>query len=607
MNMHATITSSVAILRQMLPGQEYPDGNINARLSYTDAEIEELAASLKGPDGQLRPFLVTTHPKKPGYYFVFGGGRRRIAYERLIGRGDLPKDHPIEIRNFGHISVEEALSKSLADNQAVQMHPADQAVTFATLAKDKAPEDIARDRGMTVRAVSGLIALGQDLIPEVIAEWRSGRLDRADMQVLVLASPDQQKEALGELAEDGSFSRERFRAVITANKEAAMTRLLGFVGVEAARAGGVAVTEDFFGNGGVVKDLGKLEKLANAKMRGLEKAEIAAGWSWADGKITEARRLHHGLGEQKAKRDFNAEEKKLLAPIDARLKALRDENSPTEAQEKEQESLEQTREDIEVTALARAFTSKQRAAGGVLIRLRPDGTVDYKRGVIRKDEKKGGKKQKTGGAANYSQTKNQEPLSYNVRSALEDWQSNALGSLLSKHPREAVAGMLAGAHYQGHDAPVSIGLDAESEKHRDFGALFARFRKLSDSELVKAMGALVPECVRAAEYNGKPRADAIHIVKVVGEKAYQDALIKAFDAKVYFGGASKPHMLGVMAEAFGASARRDAEDKNEAQLRAIFEKEIRPTGWLPPELRTKVYTGPSAKKPTKTVAKKKAR
>lgn len=592
----ASADIETAVLSQLRPGQEYPDGNINARSHYTEDEIEELGASLKGHDGQLRPFLVATHPKKPGVFFVFGGGRRRLAYERLVGRGDLPKTHPIEIKNFGHITREAALSKSLADNQSVLMHPADQAATFAKLATDRAPEDIARERGMTLRAVKQSIALGTDLAPEVLASWRAGKIKREAVEILVLADNKTQKESLEDIERNAGnafgHTLRDLRARIMRNKEAVMTRLLGFIGVADVRANGIAVTEDFFGGGGVVKDLGKLEKIAGQKMAALEKAEKANGWSWADGKITQFRHMHHGMGEQKVKPDFTPAEKKRAGEIDARLKVLDADDFPSPDEERERGRLEIEREDLTITALERAFTDKQRAAGGVLIRLRDDGSVHYQRGLVRKAEKKTSKKDAPKSAP---QVREPEPITRAARDHLEACHDKAMASLLEKRPRDAAVIYVASIFYDGNDEVIEFDYWDMSGKSRDLVGLIAKFRKMKDGALLAALLPAVTKNLRITD-DGVLHKGGEALVKMVGEKEYQAAVAKHFKPKEYFTCASKKHLLGVMAEAFGAAARKNAEDKSEAQLVAIFVGEIGRTGWLPTELRTKAYAGPSAKK-----------
>lgn len=612
--------TSTATIDQLRPGQEYPDGNINARLHYTDAEIEELGASLKGPDGQLRPFLVATHPKKPKLFFVFGGGRRRIAIERLIGRGELPSDHPIEIKDHGHITVAEALSKSYADNQSVPMHPADLAATFAKLAADKSPEDIARDRGMTLKAVQQSIALGTTLVPEVLDQWRTGKLSRENVEILTTATPELQTETMKRIAEhdfDPSrvFEWEELKKRIASNKGPEMTRLLGFVGLDEHRAGGGEVVQDFFGQGGVVKDIKLLNKHANAKMKTIVQAELDSGWSWCEGKISEHRRMHHGYGETKAKPDYTADEKKRVSAIEARCNVLDEAEWYETSASDEQERLLAERDQIEIAATARAFTAKQKAGAGVLVYLNRDGSPHYIRGLIRKAEPK--KKGKAAPAQ--SQPRQEDPLSWNAKRALSDWQDAAMGDCLMEHPKEAAAAFLAACGIERNNDSAPIRPDMADHavkvaKANGFEHAFAELRKNSPEKMMQLLGTVAAHCVAITDYRNGRKKSAGVLVALVGEKNFAAALEKQFDAKMYFTGASKQHIMGVYKEAFGEAARKNCEDKGVEALRAEAIKTVPASGWLPPELRTSLYAKPSpsatvtklpAKKPAKSAAPKK--
>lgn len=608
MNMHAKITAATATLAQLRPGQEYPGGNINARLTYTDQEIDELAASLKGPDGQLRPLLVATHTKKPGQFFVFGGGRRRIAFERLIASGDLSKDHPIEIVSHGEVPAAQALSKSLADNKAVPMHPADQAATFAKLAADRAPEEIARERGMTVRAVKQSIALGTVLAPEVLTAWRAGKLSRDEVEVFTIAS-DFESQAKA-LADSHSFKNghgikvNEVRRELTKNKEPEMKRLLGFVGVTDYRAAGGAVAEDFFGEGGNVKDMKLLRTLAKTKMAGIASDMAETGWSWVEADLTEAP-SHHGYGAVNADPDYTVAEKKRVGEIAAALKAISD--SDDDNTYFEELRLEKERDALEEVATFRAFTEKQKKKSGVIVSLAADGAVVCKGGLIRKAES-APVKAKPGAARNAPAPTPQKipDVSREVEEALEDIQGDVLAELIAARPKDAFAMFLASlVHCDWRGVVSRDDLNDHAEdliSGRDFAMSFAILRKLPLDKLAAKLAVMVGKVTNVSGYITGNK-DALSIVDLVGEKNLQAGLAKHFDPKTYVAGATKQHLLGILAEAQGEEVRKAHEGEGEAKLALPVIQAIKATGWLPPSLRTRLYAGPSYKKP----AKKKAR
>lgn len=613
MNIQTKITPATATIDQLRPGQEYPDGNINARLTYTEAEIDELAASLMPEqDGQLRPFLVATHPSKKGVHFVFAGGRRRLAFMRLIERGDLPKDHEIEIEDFGHISVEKALSLSLADNQAVPMHPADQAATFARLAADRSPEEIAKERGMTVRAVQQSIALGTTLAPEVLAGWRAGKLSREDVEVFTIAADfESQVNALNNswgFKNDRGIKANEVRRELMRNKEPVMKRLLGFVGVEAARAAGVDVVEDFFGQGGLVKDMKPLNRAAKAKREQIEADLLAAGWSWVEIQMAE-NFMHHGYGETKVKPEYTAAEKKRIGELTSEIKKIQDDEEDI-YQYGAEFSLENDLEQIELEAEFRSFTDAQKAKSGVLVSVTANGAVKYKGGLIRKAAPKAKSGSKSAPAARVHQEPQEPEYNHEVEQMLDDCHREALAELLVKKPKECFAIFLAALAHSDWNGPLDVTelQDAASEMEiipgKDFASGFAAIRKLPLDKMAAKLAQAVAKIANIHGYISGNK-DPLVIVDLIGEKNLQAGFASQFDAKVYVSGSSKQHLLGIIVETMGKEDRDNAEGWNIDLLRDLAVEGIADTGWLPPALRTRLYAGPSAQKAGKAKATKK--
>lgn len=580
-----------ATIDQLRPGQEYPDGNINARQHYTDAEIEELAASLRPDrDGQLRPFLVATHPDSPNVYYVFGGGRRRIAYTRLIERGELPKDHPIEIKDFGHISVAEALSKSWADNKAVPMHPADLAATFATLAADRPVEEIAAERGVTVRAAQQHIALGTRLSPEVIADWRQGLLTREAIEVFAITDDHEaQNEALlwaktqWRWAHNSAHEIDlrELRRKLTNKKEPEMKRLLGFVGADAYRAAGGVVTEDFFGQGGVVKDMKLLKKLAKKKMEELLGGLQADGWSWTEGRM-KRNFMHHGYGQAKIKAEPLASEMIRQAAIEERL--ADEDDAKIEA---ETAALKAEFGRIETKALLAGATKQQKARSGVIVSVCDDGTLHYDIGLIRKDDQTGAKKENGRPSAHQEQRDTTPAADRHVGTCAEE----ALSELLVEHPKELFALFLTSAARDNNwnDPFRADNVGSEKTSPKPFDKLYHEFVKLSPGDMIKAAAEYL---AGGAQVDNDGSVSPI-IMAIIGEAELQKLVASKFDPKIYFEGASKRFLLGVMAETLGEDVRAAGEHIGDQKVREEVIAAVKKTGWLPVELRTSKYVEPT--------------
>lgn len=619
-----------ATIDHLKPGQEYPDGNINARQHYTDTEIEELAVSLlPDHDGQLRPFLVATHPSTPGDYYVFGGGRRRIAYTRLIERGDLPKSHPIEIKDFGHLSVAEALSKSWADNKAVPMHPADLAATFATLAADRPVEEIAAEHGVTVRAAQQHIALGTRLSPEVIADWREGLLKREAIEVFAITDDHEAQNAALLWAKTQwqwahnsrhEINLKELRQRLTNKKEPEMKRLLGFVGADEYRAAGGLVTEDFFGQGGVVKDMKLLRKLAKSKMDDLLAELKAVGWSWTEGRMKK-NNMHHGYGQAKIKAEPLASEMIRRHEIEQRLAAIDDIDFDAEENDSEyiaqidaeEEALKAELKRIEAKALLAGATKQQKARSGVIVSVCDDGSLHYDIGLIRKDEPEGEKAK--GGRVPAARQQEERAVTYIAERHVSECIDEAVQELIVDHPEELFALFLAAADRDDWRDPFNannIGNGGDKKKaSKPLATLYREYLNTPPGELIIEASPHLAAAVSAKEDD---KINAL-ILSIVGEDELQKAFAERFDPKIYFDGASKRFLLGVMAETLGEQVRAAGEHIGDQMVREEVIAAVKKTGWLPIALRTSKYVAPTplesaiaakAKAPKSAASKKRA-
>lgn len=72
------------------------------------------------------------------------------------------------------------------------------------------------------------------------------------------------------------------------------------------------------------------------------------------------------------------------------------------------------------------------------------------------------------------------------------------------------------------------------------------------------------------------------------------ALKQHFDSSDYFGSAAKAFSLAAIREAINEDEARKAEKLKKGELFDYAVKNVPPTGWMPPELRTASYAGPGA-------------
>lgn len=615
-------TTLLVTLKDLLPGHEYPGANINARTTYRDAEIKELAALLM--EGQLQPLLTSTHASKKTAHFVFDGGRRRLAFELLESEGRKWPEYPkIEIKDFGAIEPAAAKRLSWTANQSVPMHPADRATVFAEMNGGDAPataEQIADRFGMTFLAVNRSIALGSALADEVLAAWRENVVDKEAAEIFTLGSKEDQVRELAKIKESyrfthgGGIDLRELRRNLEGNKGPEMRRLLGVVGEDKYVAAGGVLHKDFFTEaGGVVDDMRLLRKLARATMGAIVVRLTEDGWGWVETRLTRSF-MHHGHGTTKPTIKYTADEKTRLKAIDKALKAKQqddpqglDEDVPTS----ESAKLVVEREAIDQAALMRGFTADQKAKSGVIVSVEADGALHYEAGLIRREATKG--KKKGGGQHHVQPEREPKPLQYAVHNAMAQWQDRAMGSLLVDRADVALPLLLAAIATWKHTgrktnppfrpAALEGGIDAGKHvKAKDFAGAFAELKKKKVPELLRILSGVIGAITDVADSHQGRRETASVLFGIVAEKDFQANMAKLFDAKVYFGGASKQHIMGVYKEAFGEAARKNCEDKGVDALRIEAAKTVPATGWLPPELRTKLYVAPKpavAKKPAK--------
>lgn len=146
----------------------------NSRQVFRD--LEELAASMAGPLGQLQAIMVRALPMaayaaRARYEVVFGARRLRAA--RLLGWETIRA----VVVDMDEISAAEA--RALENNQRSDLHPLEQAADFARLAElGRTTEQIAGALGRSVEYVQKRQKLLQ-LQPEAREAFLDGRMDVA--------------------------------------------------------------------------------------------------------------------------------------------------------------------------------------------------------------------------------------------------------------------------------------------------------------------------------------------------------------------------------------------------------------------------------------------
>lgn len=215
----------------------------------------------------------TVHAMPRGKFGVFIGGRRLLALQRLIERGDLPKDHEIDVtvRNETDLMLAEM---SFAENESRVALPAvTEFETYSRLMAEGADiAAIARRYQVTELHVRQRMRLGQ-LHPDILAELAADRLT-LDMAKAYGATTDQALQK--RIFDQRPAMPYEVRAVMKRDLvNAGADRMMSLVGMEAYNNAGGRAEEDLFTPGEArLLDLDILRVLYDAKLEA-EEARLA--------------------------------------------------------------------------------------------------------------------------------------------------------------------------------------------------------------------------------------------------------------------------------------------------------------------------------------------
>lgn len=536
---------------------------INVRRTGRQDGIEALASSIAN-HGLIHALIVRG---LGGRWFVVDGDRRLAALKLLVERGELDADAPIQCVEDND---SDALEISLAANvMSMPMHEADQLEAFRELSDagldDKA---IASRFGIEPARVRRILALGR-LSPVILDAWRSGEFNDRNPALVVRAftmasDHEAQERVYKKLSSEGRMMAHWIRSEFGAGSRD-VERLMKFVGKDAYIAAGGSITEDLFGDDHVVSDRELLERVAAEKLQ--EKiAELKAdGWSW----VASSEELPHEWSW-----------------------------SWTKSKD------------------GKKHTAKDKLEAGAVVRLDHNGELEVTLGVVRP--------QKAAAKTTTNEKGDTVPAPATISNALHHRLSiaatMATRSALRDDPRLGLVALLAGfltrsgSYDSVQDAPIRVSHEGYAKPTIDphgreqFGPALARLSAMTDEELFKAAAGIAGAALSVeTPYTGAMpfTSGAGALAEAIRPDKLQAALLDAFDAEDYFGSAPKPIALAAIREALGEEEASIAGKLKKAELVEFATERLQPTGWLPPELRTRDYVGHGVAKP-KRRAKAKA-
>lgn len=581
------------------------------------AGITELAESL-ALTGQLQNLVVTQ--AGDGFFDVEAGGRRLLAFKRLVKEKRIAKDHPVDCNV---VPLEAALTASLTENtHREDMHPADQYLAIkAMLDAGDGPEDIAARLGITPMVVERRLKLA-NISPRLMQAFREDNASLEQLMALAITDDhDAQERAFFDVP-DWQRRPHLLRAALTQSEVSARDPVAAFVTVSAYQAAGGQLRQDLFADddlGGYL-DATLVDRLATEKLAVHADEFTAEGWAWVE---VAPRATHADLQGFKqatcARRLPTPEEAVRLQTMAARLEAIDDRlYGEDEVEDTEQAALSEESERLEqqVEALQESlcfYEPDMMALAGVVLSVGDNGTLQAHRGLVRREQEAAAKtleKQAIG----RGHTPAKPALSAKLVSRLTAHRTAALQISMARQPHVALAvvvhGMVMRAIREEFWNTLPVGVKMDIPQHLETFApdlpkcaaiLALEAETLIWAERLPHDGAALLDALLALSQDelvsllALCSARALDITCSREKRPMADLLAKAFQLDMrewwvangdnYFAHLPKAKLLQDI-ECFAPGKAESLTNLKKGELVAAAEKLAEGTGWLPPVLVT---------------------
>lgn len=356
-------------------------------------DIATLARSILR-QGVLQNLVVTDGGKNR--YEVVAGGRRLEALQMLRTQKKVAARFPVPCTL---VDSEAAIAASLTENtQREPMHPLDEFIAFKRLVDDgRSPEDVAALFGVTPRVVTRRLKLA-NVAPSLLERYRAGELHlEAIMAFAQVESHETQEQAYLGLRTYERNSAQAIRRAICSDELRTDHALVKFVTLRAYRKAGGTVREDLFSDKKVcyIADPALLRSLAQSKIdQAADRIKDEEGAAWVEGRLqVDYAELHQFAQVPMITVNPSAKVAAKLASLEVKLAEAR-KASDEAAEEDESADAQWDTIDVleeEISALKATLEKPDPAASklaGMVVTIAPDGCVDIKRGLIRREDKK---------------------------------------------------------------------------------------------------------------------------------------------------------------------------------------------------------------------------
>ncbi|MGE5567247.1 MAG: ParB/RepB/Spo0J family partition protein [Parcubacteria group bacterium] len=609
------------------------------KVAHTDADVEARAASI-GAKGMIQPPVVEPEfgeeGQPTGYYLVTAGESRRLALCLRAKRKEIRKTEPVRcvidtVNDPSEISLDENINRT-------DLHPADQFEAFKTLADEKGwgAEEIAARFGVTPHVVRQRMRLGA-VSPKLIGLYRQDELTLDQLMAFGVTDDHARQEQVFETLSPFQRGAHVIRRAMTEAKVHADDRRARFIGFEAYDAAGGAILRDLFVEdyGGWFEDVALLDRMVAEKLEDLGEQVRAEGWKWVE--------VHTDFPHSHALRRVYARRVERSPEETAQIGALTEEYDGLVEQWAEVEDLppEIDTRLKEIDAVLDAFGDAEAydpddvSRGGAYVYLGHDGEACIERGFIRPEDERAAPEPEAesgeviadgegvvsdeGEATDEEEPDGLTPLSDRLVLDLTAYRTAGLREALGRQPEVALVAVIHAfalrAFYPLSAQPTCLevktvsaglgvhafGLDdslagrAVSERHADWakrlpdgaGELWAYLNALGGGELLDLLAHCASLTVNALRMPWERKPAVWGHADVLASAVSLDMTTTwAPTRDAYLDRVTKARIAEAVREGVSPEAAERLDGLKKAEMAEAAEQLLKPTGWLPPLLRT---------------------
>jgi ParB family chromosome partitioning protein len=571
----------------------------------TDAELK---ASIYAK-GIIQPLIWKSYEGKD--YVV--AGNRRLRFLREIFADAMAS--PVQTQNvdtFGGDWREVAIDTNLS----LPPHLVERYELIVKLAADMklSPEDTMSRFGMSTQQYGRVMALGK--MSETIRKaWKDATIDAKTAQAFTLEpDPKEQDKIFASLIKNawqGKIGEHQVRTKIIPVQQRDIGKFVSFLGIDTVRKAKLLKQEDMFEDNHTVTDTKALNKLVGDRLAAKCKELLDAGWSWAipESKV-EVSTYHYGSIDPAKKPQPTPEEKVRLE----QLKQLID-GDPTDGEEYDDEPYMDESNRILEDVKLRGYTDLQRKKTGCILEIGRDGKLNISYGRIKPSEKKSvAASERAVTTIAKKKAKASKPGAAVLTNALAERLSTqlekAIKASMQAKPRVAAAALIAAFASDGHILDVGMnGVDRHkyrfgkpSTNPNNFLQVFEGAVQASAEAQIVMLTKIVAEAVSIQVTSATDKAPiddkALQaVIEAMDGKTLNAAIAGEFDAKDYFAGVSLSASVAAVRCSMGDEHADKVAKMKKGEAAKFAAANVTTFGWLPRELRTVHYQGPTESSP----------